>query len=427
MKINSNIQAQIANSVLKTNESKYSKSTEKLSSGYKLNHASDSPAGMAISNKMNAQIRSLNKARDNAKNGVNVVQTADGALTEVHEMLQRLNQLSVKAANGVMSESDREAVQEEVDQLLKEIDRVAADTEYNTQNLLGGYQAMKGYNLTENSTMKVQNYDVDFPAGKYQVTLDASKTSIQVWNEASQVYQNVTGLRSITVEDEEKVEILQKDSGKVDDEGNPIMVEEIQRTDIGGKITVVLSDGSDLVIRYKPEDRPVKADATDPSDPGAPVDPSDPGTPADPPATNRNVAEFDITGIGGMKIQVGTSAGKEIQVVIPKMGTLDMGIQDLFVRTKEDATAAIDKIAKAIDYVSKARARIGAYQNRLESTITSLDENIENLTESYSTIKDVDMAEEMVNYTTLQVLVQAGTSMLTQANEQPQQALQLLQ
>lgn len=370
MKINSNIQAQITNSVLKTNESKYSSSTERLSSGYKINHASDSPAGMAISNKMHAQIRSLSKAADNAKNAVNVVQTADGALNEVQDMLQRMNELSIKAANGTMSESDREAVQEEIDSLMKEINRVAADTDYNTQNLLGGEQSMKGYNLTDGSTIKVSNYDVDFPTGKYQLTVNGDDTELKIYNESTESYEAVPGLKKITVEE--------------DEDGD------------GGKITAVLNDGSDILFSYKAADE---------------------GT----------TAEFDVTGIGGMKIQVGTSAGKEIQVVIPKMDTVSMGIDKVDVRTKEGALKAIDYVDKAIAYVSKSRSQLGAYQNRLEATVASLDESIENLTESYSTIKDIDMAEEMVNYTTLQVLTQAGTSMLAQANEQPQQALQLLQ
>lgn len=374
MKINSNIQAQIANNVLKTNESKYSQSTERMSSGYKLNHASDSPAGMAISNKMNAQIKSLNKARDNARNAVNVTQTADGALNEVHEMLQRMNQLTIKAANGVMSDLDREQVQEEIDALLKEINRISEDVEYNTQNLLGGEQEMKGYNLTEGSTIKVLNYDVDFPTGKYQLTVDGDSTKLQIWDEATEAYKDVPNLKEIQL-----VDILDADENVV-----------------GGKARAVLKDGSDIMFKFNPEDV-------------------------------GKMAEFDITGIGGMKIQVGTSAGKEIQVVIPKMDTENMGIDKLDVRTADKATRAIDLVSAAIDYVSKSRSQIGAYQNRLESTLDSLDENIENLTESYSTIKDVDMAEEMVNYTTLQVLVQAGTSMLAQANEQPQQALQLLQ
>lgn len=368
MKVNSNMQALVANSVLKMNEEKYGASTEKLSSGYKLNHAKDSPSGMAISNKMKAQINSLNKAKDNTSNAINAVQTADGALSEVHDMLQRMNELAIKAANGTMSDVDRKAVQDEVNQLIKEIDRVANDTEYNTQNLLGGEQAMKGY--TDNDKLKVTNYDVDFPTGKYR--LDVSGAAITL-------IDNSTGMEISNIKSYEEIK-------KVDEDGKVT----------GGSITATLRDGSEIKFNYEGESCP-------------------------------NGATIDVTGIGGMKIQVGSSTGQEIQVVIPKMDSVSMGIDNLNMMTKEAATSAIDTIDRAIEYVSKGRSGIGAYQNRLESTVSSLEESIEDLTSSYSTIKDVNMAEEMVNYTTLQVLVQAGTSMLTQANEQPQQALQLLQ
>lgn len=370
MKVNSNIQAQIANNVLKSNEERYRKSTEKLSSGYKINRAADSPAGMAITNKMNAQIKSLKKARANTSNGINVVQTADGALNEVHEMLQRMNVLAIKAANGTVSDSDREEIQAEINALRKEVNRVAADTEYNTQNLLGGEQEMRGY--TNNAELKVLNYGEDFPAGKYQLNVGAEE--IKVWDETTSTWEDVPNFKSIKVKEE------------TDDDGNFLEA----------RVTVTLRDGSDINFSYTED-------------------------------YDKSAVEIDVTGIGGMKIQVGSSTGKEIRVVIPKMDTVNMGIDKIDLRSKEGATEAIDSISAAIEYVSKSRAKLGAYQNRLESTETSLDEAIEDLTESYSTIKDVDMAEEMVNYTTLQVLVQAGTSMLTQANEQPQQALQLLQ
>ena len=165
MKINSNIQALVAQNVLRSNEEKNAASTERMSSGFKINHAKDSPAGMAISNRMNAQIRSLYKAKDNASNAVNTVQTADGALGEVHNMLQRMNELGIKASTGTLTSSDRDAIQKEVDALREEIERVAADTEYNTQNLLGGEQEMKGY-TSNPEKVKVVDYDADFTKGK---------------------------------------------------------------------------------------------------------------------------------------------------------------------------------------------------------------------------------------------------------------------
>ena len=372
MKINNNLQAMVANSVLKMNESKNSESTERLSSGYKINHASDSPSGMAISNKMRAQINSLNKAKDNTSNAVNVVQTADGALQEVHSMLQRMNELAVKGSNGTLTDADREAIQDEVSQLSKEIDRVASDTEYNTQNLLGSVQSMKGY--TDNSDVKVVNYDPDFPVGDYVlsgVDLTSDPPTASLTNSDGSAVANLKSFSYIVKQDAVTGDIT------------------------GGNITAQLYDGSELTFSVK-------------------------GTTA----SNVNV---DVTGIGGMKIQVGTSTGQEVRLVIPSMDTETMGIDGIDMRTQEGAQSSIDAINSAIEYVSKARSNLGAYQNRFESTLSSLAENIENLTESYSTIKDVDMAEEMVNYTTLQVLVQAGTSMLSQANEQPQQALQLLQ
>ena len=374
MKINSNMQALIAQNVLRTNEEKNASSTERLSSGFKINHAKDSPAGMAVSNRMNAQIRSLYKAKDNASNAVNVVQTADGSLTEVHNMLQRMNELAVKASNGTLTTSDREAIQKEVNALRNEIDRIAKDSEYNTQNLLGGEQQMKGYIMDSSLTdsIKVVNYDVDFPKGEY--TLDLSD------------HNNP----KLTI-----------DGGKV-----PNLKSIVSEND--NKIIATLNDGSKLTFSY------------DGGDHSADI-------------------KVDITGIGGMKIQVGTKAGQEIQVVIPKMDSKSIGIgvtkdstgkiidDPIDMRTEEGARRSIEAIKDAIEYVSSARSGLGAYQNRLESTVASLAETTENLENSYSTIKDVDMAEEMVEYTKLQVLVQAGTSMLSQANEQPQQALQLLQ
>ena len=371
MKINSNMQALIAQNVLRTNEEKHSSSTERLSSGFKINHAKDTPAGMAISNRMNAQIRSLYKAKDNASNAINVVQTADGALTEVHNMLQRMNELGVKASTGTLTSSDREAIQMEVDALRKEIERVAKDTEYNTQNLLGGEQEMKGY--TDNSTVKVVDYDVSFPKGDYELTVSDTNPVLTLKGGG-----DVPGLKPENVVSK------------------------------NGRITATLDDGSKLVFSYDKDNIPTDA------------------------------VNIDVTGIGGMKIQVGSSTGQEIQVVIPKMSPEALGIgipagstdpedDPINMRTQESARDSLEVIAKAIEYVSSARSGLGAYQNRLESTVASLAETTENLENSYSTIKDGDMAEEMVDYTKLQVLVQAGTSMLAQANEQPQQALQLLQ
>ncbi len=362
MKINSNIQAMIAGNVLKNNEMKLSTSTEKMSSGYKINNAKDNPSGMAISNRMRAQLQSLNKARQNASNAVNVVETADGTLAEVQDMLHRLKELSVKSANDINTTEDRVAIQDEVEQLMEEIESIYSDTEYNTQSLLNGEQRLKGY--SDVIGVNVADYNSLFPTGKdYSISFDID-------DDGNVTVNSTTGF--------ENDALIEAD---------------------GNTVKVTNRNGGELLLRMNKDEL----------------------------ATGSYDAKLDINGIGGMKIQTGSAEGQEIQLVIPEISTENMGIKGIDVRTEAGAKAAMENVDGALDFVSRVRSRLGAYQNRFETTVSNLDATTENLTRSYSTIKDIDMADEMVNYTTLQVLTQAGTSMLSQANEQPQQALQLLQ
>ena len=374
MKVNSNIQAMFAQSILSANEEKMAKSTQKMSSGYKLNRAMDNPAGMAITNRMRAQLSSLERATKNSKNAINAIQTAEGALSEIESMLQRMNELSIQGSNGTMSSSDRLAIQEEVDQLVSEINRISKNTTYNSQNLLDGTQDLKAFSRPSKN-ISVRNYNELMDVGKYKISVGADGL----------VTSLTKGGETIDIAAQEVVEFVDKD-------GNTT----------GYSTKIHTANGAELTFETK----------------------------GDSGATN---VELDITGYGGMKIQVGAEEGQEIQVVIPEVSLRTLNFVDLDgnrtldLRTEEGATKAISQIASAIDYVSAARSKLGAYQNRIENTVTNLDVTTENLTESYSTIKDIDMAEGMVEYTTLQVLIQAGTSMVAQANEQPQQALQLLQ
>lgn len=377
MKINSNMQAQIANSVLKSNESKYSGSTEKLSSGYKINHAKDAPAGMAISNKMYAQLKSLDRASQNASNGINVLQTAEGALSEMQAMVQRINELAIKAANGTVTDTDREAIQQEIDQLTSEIDRISEDTEYNTQHLLDGEQGLKGY--TDNSVYEVDFYEDEFPLDDYVLQIDSVT---DIYDSKGNVKAHEVTAASLTHEEG----------------GVQVPFDGTVRCE-KGKIIATTKSGSEMIIGY--EDLGAKAVG--------------------------DTVNLQIKGIGGMKFQVGSMEGQEIQVTIPRISKSTLSLHRVDVRSEEFAKQSIELAKSAIEKISAARSTIGAYQNRLEATSSSLDVTTENLTKSYSTIKDIDMADEMVEYTKLQILVQAGTTMLTQANEQPQQALQLLQ
>ena len=374
MKVNSNIQAMFAQSILSANEEKMAKSTQKMSSGYKLNRAMDNPAGMAITNRMRAQLSSLERATKNSKNAINAIQTAEGALSEIESMLQRMNELSIQGSNGTMSSSDRLAIQEEVDQLVSEINRISKNTTYNSQNLLDGTQDLKAFSGLSKD-ISVRNYNELMDVGKYKISVGAGGLVTSLTKDKA----------TIDIAAQEVVEFVDKD-------GNTT----------GYSTKIHTANGAELTFETK----------------------------GDSGATN---VELDITGYGGMKIQVGAEEGQEIQVIIPEVSLRTLNFVDLDgnrtldLRTEEGATKAISQIASAIDYVSAARSKLGAYQNRIENTVTNLDVTTENLTESYSTIKDIDMAEGMVEYTTLQVLIQAGTSMVAQANEQPQQALQLLQ
>ena len=374
MKVNSNIQAMFAQSILSANEEKMAKSTQKMSSGYKLNRAMDNPAGMAITNRMRAQLSSLERATKNSKNAINAIQTAEGALSEIESMLQRMNELSIQGSNGTMSSSDRLAIQEEVDQLVSEINRISKNTTYNSQNLLDGTQDLKAFSGSSKD-ISVRNYNELMDVGKYEISVGAGGLVKSLTKDGA----------TIDIAAQEVVEFADKD-------GNTT----------GYSTKIHTANGAELTFETKGD-----SGATD--------------------------VELDITGYGGMKIQVGAEEGQEIQVVIPEVSLRTLNFVDLDgnrtldLRTEEGATKAISQIASAIDYVSAARSKLGAYQNRIENTVTNLDVTTENLTESYSTIKDIDMAEGMVEYTTLQVLIQAGTSMVAQANEQPQQALQLLQ
>lgn len=374
MKVNSNIQAMFAQSILSANEEKMAKSTQKMSSGYKLNRAMDNPAGMAITNRMRAQLSSLERATKNSKNAINAIQTAEGALSEIESMLQRMNELSIQGSNGTMSSSDRLAIQEEVDQLVSEINRISKNTTYNSQNLLDGTQDLKAFSRPSKN-ISVRNYNELMDVGKYKISVGAGGLVTSLTKDGA----------TIDIAAQEVVEFVDKD-------GNTT----------GYSTKIHTANGAELTFETKGD-----SGATD--------------------------VELDITGYGGMKIQVGAEEGQEIQVVIPEVSLRTLNFVDLDgnrtldLRTEEGATKAISQIASAIDYVSAARSKLGAYQNRIENTVTNLDVTTENLTESYSTIKDIDMAEGMVEYTTLQVLIQAGTSMVAQANEQPQQALQLLQ
>ncbi|MBQ2803998.1 MAG: flagellin FliC3 [Lachnospiraceae bacterium] len=378
MRINYNVSAMLSNNALANNDNLLAKSLERLSSGLKINHAKDNPAGLAMGKRMNAQIEGLSLASQNAGDGVSVIEIADGALGEVSDMLQRMNELAVKSANGTMTEDDRQVIQEEIAQLKDEITRISETTEFNGQKILNGEFDLKGY--TSNIEVKVNSYTTDVPVGVYEIqSLTIEKEMVDGQETGNYLLGGVQ---------------MGADSGFPDDVETTIKDELITlKADNGFEMKLDISNadfGNGTTVTY-------------------------------------NALSIDVTGIGAMRLQIGANEGQVLEVDIPAVTLQNMGIEKVDVSTQEASKDAIDRIEGAIKYVSKVRGRLGAYQNRLESTISSLDNVHENVTAAYSRIMDVDMAEEMTNYTTYQVLTQAGTSMLAQANERPSQVLQLLQ
>lgn len=405
MKINFNMSAVFANDNLRKTEGALSTSIERLSSGYKINHAKDNPAGIAIAKRMNAQIRGLSAASQSASDGISVIEIAEGTLTEVHDMLQRMNELSIKAANGTMSEGDRATVQEEINALRDEVTRIAETTEFNGSVLLNGTYDLKGYvekststagvvSTFDTSAVTVESYSDEAKLGFYEVTVtadvDAASGEISISALEINNTRDTAPVHGKTVD-------LQKVTNLV-----------VPTEDDNGRITVTADNEFSLTLEFDMDK--LKAAATA--------------------AGATQVTEtfnVHLTGMGAMTMQIGANEGQTLDIRIPKVSARALDIDDLDVMTQDAALESIDKVATAIDAVSAIRSRLGAYQNRLEHSISSLDITEENMTAAYSRIMDVNMAEEMTQYTQQQVLNQAGTSILAQANERPSQILQLLQ
>lgn len=370
MRINYNVSAMISNNMLANNDSALAKSLERLSSGLKINHGKDNPSGLAMGKRMNAQIKGLEVAGQNASDGVSIIETADGALSEVSDMLHRMNELAVKAANGTMTEDDREIIQKEIDQLKDEIDRISDVTEFNGQKLLNGEFSLKGY--TTKNDVKVNSYSSDVDPQNYTIN-----SLPLAWNAEKEEFE-LNG----------DVELGSEfpDDAKVNIKNN--------------LVTITGDNGFEMTLDVSEAD----------------------------PANYEDIPfQIDATGVGPMRLQVGSNEGQILALDIPAVSLKNMGLEKLDVTTPEKAQEGMEAIKGALSYVSSIRGSLGAYQNRLETTVNRLDITSENMTAAYSRIMDVDMAEEMVEYSTNQVLTQAGTSMLAQANERPSQVLQLLQ
>ena len=464
MVVQHNMQAANANRMLNVTTSAQSKSTEKLSSGYRINRAADDAAGLTISEKMRKQIRGLDQASTNAQDGVSSVQTAEGALTEVHSMLQRMNELATQAANGTNSkDSDRQAIQDEIDQLTTEIDRVSETTKFNETYLLKGEAGTKTINmkahdaglkgtLTDNGdgtatfvmdslkdgdsvsiggktytigskkaevdavvNVKITKADDKFTVNGQEITVVANYTADKAADQKAGKY-TLDDAKALVKEgatvkvgtDEYKV-MTDKDANGIDDTDASVISKDVAYN-LASKELLAANQIGDTKGSAKVENTNAKA-----------ADGS----------FKITTGQAEVANSLAFSLHVGADADmtNKIQVNIDAMDSASLGIKGLNVKDDSGnaATYAVDAISDAISKVSSQRSSLGAVQNRLEHTINNLDNVVENTTTAESRIRDTDMAEEMVNYSKNNILAQAGQSMLAQANQSNQGVLSLLQ
>ncbi len=579
MQINRNMSAVITNNQLLRTENKLAASMERLSSGLKINHASDNPAGIAISNKMRAQIDALDQAESNASDAISVLQIADGALNEVSSILQRMRELSVQAANGTNAYSDRQSIQAEIDELKKEVDRISSDTEYNTKALLDGSSDVRVYGknasrymVSESVPAQVYSMNVTAPAEQATVELDYAVPTKEGRVTINGVVVNVSAgmsedmylqeLRNAAAEAGCHVEIQEADpanniekkiliksnyygldesiefsaskefaevSGIEDNADATYVVNEASMTFrkdaalVVGQISIdgvhveidddtkVLGDyfdkiiaaaekaghlasvdaNGDLVVssksagkaemiefsisealanfdpntgigldiidnfdgEYQVNTAGVDAEVTIPSsdtDPTVRTNAGFTSTTTVDVNGNRvvitdndgfsidflldegffdtaNPFEIEVTDIGSMTIQIGGNEHQDMDVRLSEVSSASLYVDTVDVAVVKGADRAMVALDGAIATLSAARSRIGAFQNRLEYASSSLAATNENMTSAYSGLLDTDMAEEMTEYTQQNILNQAAISVLSQANELPQQVLSLLQ
>lgn len=524
MKINQNISAVIVNDQLLRNEYNLSESVKKLSSGFKFNSAKDNPSGVAISYKMQAQINALDRASSNATDGTSMVETIDGAMGEMTSVLQRMRELCVQAANDTNTDTDKEAIQQEIEALKQEVNRISTDTEYNGMTLLDGSLDRRTYvttqtpdeedeeTLIETSMFEqISNVQISdtVQAGKYHVTIEeapshrvvsidggfpdeipeemAGRISIngaiaeikvgmtseqafaelrraseignvnavawdgeepvltagnfdsQGYNPTEEPYEDGTpivfvadqygseGKIDIECDNEELSMALGLDSIEVLEEGKDVKAsilgnEEDGDTDeegaeqdrelytgqalvkaSGNKVTITDKSGFEISFDVQPN-----IEANEEED-------------------IKKEIIIETTDIGVLQLQIGANQDQELAVRVPVLNTTSMYIDDLNAAKMGGAARGITQMDVAISMVSEARSKMGAYENSLDFAKSSLDATSEDMTTAISRLGDVDMAQEMTAYTNASVLTQASISVLSQANDLPQQVLSLLQ
>ena len=457
MRINHNISALNTYRQLSANNTSTSKSLEKLSSGLRINRAGDDAAGLAISEKMRGQIRGLNQASSNANDGISLIQTAEGALNETQSILQRMRELAVQSSNDTNTANDRAEIQKEIDQLTQEIDRIGNTTEFNTKKLLNGGAAVnatvtpsdaadKGkVSVIGGSEATVVGATIQITA-KTDATAASSTTALATFADTSAA---LTADSTITLNGVsfsfESGDTVQNVLDTINDAGIGIKAElddatggiQLSTNAVGSsaEMTVAgqtgnLSDiasgsGTDATVAlaggesYTAIGNTITIQSGDAK--GLEFEVSGGALAA------SATMDIEVTSNGGLNMHIGANESQTMYISVSDMRAAALGVDGIDVTTKASAESAITTIQSALDTVSSERAKLGAYQNRLEHTINNLGTTSENLSASESRIRDVDMAKEMMEFTKNNILSQAAQAMLAQANQQPQSVLQLLQ
>lgn len=455
MKINHNLSAIIANNQLLRAENRVADSVQRLSSGLKINVAADDPAGMAIAQKMRTQIRGLSRSSDNAMDGISVIETAEAALGELHSVLQRARELSVQSANEVYALEDRESIQAEIESLLKEVDRISRDTEFNKTKLLDGSLDQRGY--TDKEAVKVTTYSSFVPIQQYKLTVTApaekaeittgapvaitpltagsfaingETVNLEAGDTADDVYTKIRNLGDIVGVDVTKdaggnMVFTAKESGsrtgfsiKASTDDLTAALGVTTKEAEGKDAELSLGDGFEKTATYTADGDYITITDLNGFSMSIRTDSDQ--------ITGSLDTTIDIMDVGNLILQVGANEGQTMTVKIPCVDVDSLHLTHINVCSTRGAGEAISRLDEAIAMVSNVRGQLGAFQNRLEHAVTSLDSAEENLTAALSRIEDVDMAEEMTEYTQANVLQQAGISVLAQANDLPQMVLQLL-
>ena len=392
MIINHNLNSMNAHRNMSFNTTQTGKAMEKLSSGLRINRAGDDAAGLAISEKMRGQIRGLDMASKNAQDGISLIQTAEGALNETHSILQRMRELAVQSSNDTNTDTDRAELQKEVNELSKEISRIADNTEFNTKNLLGenGFDGKFhiGSNQGQDISLKIANMD---------------STALNVVGKTGADQTLDTGIT---------VNALTKDAYTITYTAASAATGN-GAGEVAETTAVVDNDAKKITVT-------LKQDGGDGTNPGALT------------ATRDDVAKA-LSATGLVKAEAANTTDKATvpaaDLVLKTTADADAVVDEnlgINILSQASASNAIDTIGKAIETVSAERSKLGATQNRLEHTINNLSTSAENLQAAESRIRDVDMAKEMMNFTKNNILNQAAQAMMAQSNQQPQAVLQLL-